>query len=153
MSSFTLYFLSDYSKVFSTYVDKTLVIGTRDVDKIYKLRKLLIDHRIRYGRWINRYVNRTFTDEYNAELKITTNSHKTNNIYLNVLQMNFNEEEKLHKNAHIFRHSDIFIADEFEYDRVSDVLSIQGICIDTDNIFDKEHEDHCEYLESCLLES
>ena len=149
MNGFTIYFLTDQSKLYSTYADRTLVIGTRDVEQIYKLRKMLMSHRLKYDRWINRYVSRTYTDEYSAELKITTNSHKANLTYLSVLPINFNDQDKLNKNAFVFRHCDIFIADEIEYDRVSDILSLQEICIDTDNIFEKDFDDHCEYLDSC----
>ena len=96
-------------------------------------------------------MNRSFDDDYHSNLTITTNTSHTSCRYLSVLPMNFNDEDQLHENAFIFRHSDVFIAVEFDYDRVSDVLSLQGISISTDNIFDKnDYEDVCSYLDSCL---
>ena len=152
MADFTLYFLADKTNLFATYAtNKNLVIGARDVKQIYKLRSLLLNHRLKYGRWINRYMNRSFDDDYHSNITITTNTSHTSCRYLSVLPMNFNDEDQLHENAFIFRHSDVFIADEFDYDRVSDVLSLQGISISTDNIFDKnDYEDVCSYLDSCL---
>ena len=154
--AFTLHFLSNRSNFFATYADKNLVIATRTPENIYELRKVLLKQHAKCGRWMNRCVDLSFDNEYEANLKISTNEVRDSPVapYLSIFQIKFDDEAKLSKKALVFRHSDIFIMDEFSYDKLSDILSLQGVCIQTDNIFENiTPEDTFEYLDACLDKS
>ena len=47
------------------------------------------------------------------------------------------------------RHSYMFILENFEYNRVNDILTLQCIHLQSDNLFEEELDDFQSYLESC----
>lgn len=157
--AFTLHFLSNQSNFFATYAKKNLVIATRTPENSYELRKVLLKHHEKCGRWMNRYVNMSFENEYQAHLKVSTNEvtespQAPQAPYLSIFPMKFDDAVRLSEKAFVFRHSDIFIVDEFSYDKPSDLLSMRGMCIQTDGLFENiTCEDKYEYLESCLNKS
>ena len=71
------------------------------------------------------------------------------NPILKICEMSFNEEEKIIEYMYLLRHSDMFILENFEYNRVNDILTLQGIHLQSDNIFEDEFNDYENYLESC----
>jgi hypothetical protein len=154
MSNFNLYFLTHQSKVFSTYANKNVVIGSRSIDTIHALRKFLHLHNLKYGRWVNQYENLSFMDEYDSELTLTTNTCFSSHL-LTISSVNLSHTCHLPGSSFVMdilmKHSDVFIVDEFEYNRVNDILSLQGLCFQSDNFFEDENvmDNRLDYLNGC----
>lgn len=154
MSSFDLYFLTNNSKVLSTYADKSLMIASRSVENIKPLRKLLLIHNLKYGRLINEYVHIDHNEEFDSSLKMKTSSSYSCN-YLSISKLDLSEKLYV-ESSYIYniltKHSDIFIMENFEYDRVTDILTMQGICFNLNNVFSEDGSaiDKYEYLNECL---
>jgi hypothetical protein len=152
MTSFNLYFLTHDSKMLSTYANRNLVIGSRSIDTMHSLKNFMVFHNLKYGRWINDFVNLSFKDEYDSELKMRTNSNYSSHI-LTISSVNFATKYKT-ENSFIMdilmTHSDVFIVDDFEYNRTNDILSLQGLCFQSTNVFDEEFNGNLEYLKRCF---
>lgn len=154
MSNFNLYFLTYQSKVLSTYAHKNVVIGSRSMDTIHALRKFLLLHNLKYCRWVNRYESLHFMGEYDSELKLKTNTCFSSHL-LNISAVNLGNT--CHHPGSSFlmdilmKHSDVFIVDEFEYNKVNDVLSLQGLCFQSNQIIDDENFmiNRLDYLNGC----
>ena len=154
MNNFNLYFLTNQSKVLSTYANKNVVIGSRSMDTIHALRKFLLLHNLKYGRWVNRYESLHFMDEYDSELKLKTNTCFSSHL-LNISAVNLSNT--CHQPGSSFlmdilmKHSDVFIVDEFEYNEINDVLSLQGLCFQSNQNFDDENFmiNRLDYLNGC----
>ena len=55
-------------KMLSTYGQKNILIGSRTKDTILQLKKVLMIHHIKYGRWLNNFNNLHYFNEYEGEL-------------------------------------------------------------------------------------
>ena len=78
-----------------------------------------------------------------------TDKYSSLNPMLDVCELNFNEENNINEYMYLLRHSDMFILENFEYNRVNDILTLQGIHLQSDNLFEEELDDFQSYLESC----
>lgn len=151
-NTLSFHFITNCEKtILSTYGQKNILIGSRTKDTILKLKSFLIFHHIKYGNWLNQFNNIDYINEYEGELSLSTN--KSNTYHLNpilkICEMSFNEEEKINEYMYLLRHSDMFILENFEYNRVNDILTLQGIHLQSDNLFEEELDDFQSYLESC----
>lgn len=151
-NTLSFHFITNCEKtILSTYGQKNILIGSRTKDTILKLKSFLIFHHIKYGNWLNQFNNIDYINEYEGNLSLSTN--KSNTYHLNpilkICEMSFNEEEKITEYMYLLRHSDMFILENFEYNRVNDILTLQGIHLQSDNIFEDEFNDYENYLESC----
>lgn len=151
-NTLSFHFITNCEKtILSTYGQKNILIGSRTKDTILKLKSFLIFHHIKYGNWLNQFNNIDYINEYEGNLSLSTN--KSNTYHLNpilkICEMSFNEEEKITEYMYLLRHSDMFILENFEYNRVNDILTLQGIHLQSDNIFEDEFNDYEHYLESC----
>jgi len=151
-NTLSFHFITNCDKtILSTYGQKNILIGSRTKDTILKLKSFLIFHHIKYGNWLNQFNNIDYINEYEGNLSLSTN--KSNTYHLNpilkICEMSFNEEEKITEYMYLLRHSDMFILENFEYNRVNDILTLQGIHLQSDNIFEDEFNDYENYLESC----
>jgi hypothetical protein len=139
-------------KMLSTYGQKNILIGSRTKDTIIQLKKILMIHHIKYGRWLNNFNNLHYFNEYEGELSMSTNKTDKNSSFnpiLDVCELNFNEENNINEYMYLLRHSDMFILENFEYNNVNDILTLQGIHLQSDNLFEEELDDYENYLESC----
>ena len=151
-NTLSFHFITNCEKtILSTYGQKNILIGSRTKDTILKLKSFLIFHHIKYGNWLNQFNNIDYINEYEGELSLSTN--KSNTYHLNpilkICEMSFNEEEKINEYMYLLRHSDMFILENFEYNNVNDILTLQGIHLQSDNLFEEELDDFQSYLESC----
>ena len=148
----SFYFIKNFENtILSTYARKNILIGSRTTDTLLKLKTFLIFHHIKYGKWLNHYNDINYLNEYEGELSLSTNTSCTNRLFpiLTIFELSFNEEEKINEYMYLLRHSDMFILENFEYNRVDDILTLQGIHLQSDNIFEEEFNDFEKYLESC----
>ena len=119
---------------------------------MHSLKKLLVFQNIKYGRWINDFVSLNFKDEYDSELKMRTNSCYSSHI-LTISSINFATQYNTEKSFImdiLTKHSDMFIVDDFEYNRANDILTLQGLCFESTNVFDGDSNENLEYLKKCL---
>lgn len=148
----SFHFLTNHENtILSTYGQKNILICSRTKDTIFKLKSFLIFHHIKYGKWLNRYNNISYLNDCEGKLSLTTNKSESKcfNPILSICELCFNEEEKINEYMYLLRHSDMFIIENFEYNRVNDILTLQGIHLQSDNIFEEEIDDYTTYLESC----
>lgn len=151
-NTLSFYFITNCENtILSTYGKKNILIGSRTKETILKLKKFQMIHHIKYGRWLNHYDNLNYFNEYEGELSMSTNETDKHHFYpiLSTCELSFHDEKNINEYMYLLRHSDMFIIENFKYNNVNDVLTLQGIHLQSENIFDEGLDDVSHYLESC----
>ena len=155
-----------------THGRTSMVVACRDVEKIYNLRRLLLERHQKTGRWINRYEYMSWRNDRDTVLTLSENHQGTDwdspewNRHLVVVPMDFDTAppKPLRREMHssslcmkAFKHAHLFLADQVstnaENNLLGDnggILTIQGIFIDMHavGLYSTPTEDWS-FIESC----
>ena len=144
----------------------SMVVACRDVDKVYQLRRLLLERHRKTGRWINRYEHMSWRNDHDTVLTLYENLSGNDwdspgrNRHLVVVPMDFETvpPKPLRRAMHAsdlcmraFKHAHLFLADDVSRsDSVSDILTIQGVFVDMHavGLYSTPVEDWS-FIESC----
>lgn len=124
----------------------SMVVACRDVDKVYHLRRLLLERHQQTGRWVNRYEHMSWRNDHDTVLTLSENLQGNDwdspewNRHLVVIPMDFETvpPKPLRRTMHAselcmraFKHAHLFLADDFVGDDTSSkILTLQGVFVD-----------------------
>ena len=150
----SMYLLMNYeSNIMSTYANqRNVIIGSRYRDQIEKIRNVLITHHFKYGRWINECVHYE-KNEFSSILQMRTNecSKHIYNPLMRIHEIDFSQTDtSKYEHLFLFRHSDMLVTESWTYDKIHDILTIQGIYLHANDIFESNKDEQWCYLESCF---
>lgn len=112
----------------------SMVVACRDVDKVYHMRRLLLENHQQTGRWINRYEHMSWRNDHDTVLTLSENLQGNDwdspewNRHLVVMPMDFETvpPKPLRREMHAselcmraFKHAHLFLADDVSRTDVS----------------------------------
>lgn len=127
-----LYFLQSNSSFYSTYIDRNIIIGSRDGHKLTQLRRILQTNKDRNNTWLNACV-KFYTIENSHHLKLTLKD--TKNVKHETLRVVvFDDVPNIENDENVQTilescNSDIFLMNTFDYIHSQNILSLQGILL------------------------
>lgn len=149
----SVYLLSNHeTNILSTYTNnRNIIISSRCKEQIVQFKNILSTHHLKYGRWINECVQYDQNPNDVASIQMKTSQHAkcAYNPKLKICEIDFNASHEELKHLFLFRHSDMMIMHTFDYNRVNDILTIQGVHLKTHELFVPQDDDEWCYLESC----
>lgn len=132
-----LYFLQSNSSFYSTYIDRNIIIGSRDGHKLTQLRRILQTNKDRNNAWLNACV-KFYTIENSHHLKLTLQD--TKNVKPETLRVIvFDDVPNIENDENVQTilescNSDIFLMHTFDYIHSQNVLSLQGILLNKNEV-------------------
>jgi hypothetical protein len=132
-----LYFLQSNSSFYSTYIDRNIIIGSRDGHKLTQLRRILQTNKDRNNTWLNACV-KFYTIENSHHLKLTLQD--TKNVKPETLRVIvFDDVPNIENDENVQTilescNSDIFLMHTFDYIHSQNVLSLQGILLNKNEV-------------------
>lgn len=143
-----LYFLQTNKSFFSTYIDRNVIIGSQDRQKLIQLRRVLQTNKDRNHTWLN-FCIKHYTIENSQHIKLTfqnTEFFKPETLRVIVYDVqNIKNDENLQYILELCN-SDMFLMHTFDYIHSQNILSLQGIFLNKSEVsnicFDKK-----EYLD------
>lgn len=136
----------------ATHGRTSMVVACRDVDKVYHLRRLLLERHQQTGRWVNRYEHMSWRNDHDTVLTLSENLQGNDwdspewNRHLVVVPMDFETAppKPLRRTMHAselcmraFKHAHLFLADDVNSTDVINsttdtdtVLTLQGVFVD-----------------------
>ena len=116
----------------------SMVVACRDVDKVYRLRRLLLERHQQTGRWVNRYEHMSWRNDHDTVLTLSENLQGNDwNRHLVVVPMDFEttppkplrrELRASELCMRAFKHAHLFLADDVN--STDTVLTLQGVFVD-----------------------
>lgn len=127
-----LYFITQEKSMFSTYTDKTLVIGTPYKHKLHKLKNIIDSYKKTNDKWLNRCVQFYELEKSNV-IKLSFYSNdahcKNDSTYISQLDSKNDEDLDVINQIYQFANCDIFVMYNFDLQSKEQqyILSLQGI--------------------------
>lgn len=146
-----LYFINHGKLLFSTYTDKTVIIGTPNYYKLESLKNVMDHHKSTYHKWLNRYVNLyDFNNHKVLKLSAQKKSKVDDDIVTSISHLDAEDPEDLHliNGIHHLCNCDILVMYDFDFAEKGEdsILSIQGILVKTFENHSMKY-DHAQYLD------
>lgn len=149
-----LYFLNSKQYMFSTSIEnKTFVITCPDENKLSKLKSLLLNHKSKTNKWLNKglyYIKNKNDKEVIYIIPNESNMLDSPAFNLQITYLNLEDEHDAEVVNQLYNLSklNIFMMFDYEYDSEIPLLNIQGM------IFEKPENDYeysiTEYLNSLM---
>lgn len=131
-----LYFLQNNKSFFSTYIERNVIIGSQDKEKMIKLRRVLQTNKDRNHSWLNSCM-KYYTVENSQHIKLTfqnTEFFKPETLRVIVYDVpNIKNDENLQYILELCN-SDMFLMHTFDYIHSQNILSLQGILLNKSEV-------------------
>ena len=130
----------------ATHGRTSMVVGCRDVDKVYQLRRLLLERHQQTGRWVNRYEHMSWRNDHDTVLTLSENLQGNDwdspewNRHLVAIPMDFEtvppkplrrELRASELCMRAFKHAHLFLVDDVNSTDVNSTdLTLQGVFVD-----------------------
>lgn len=133
-----LYFLQNNKSFFSTYINRNVIIGSRDKQKLIELRRILQTNKDRNHAWLNS-CKKYYTVENSQYMKLTFHDaecFKPETLRVIVYDVPDIKDDKKLQYLLELCNSDIFLMYTFDYIHSQNILSLQGIFLDKNEVSD-----------------
>lgn len=152
-----LYFLNSKQYMFSTFIEnKTFVITCPDENKLSKLKSLLLNHKSKTNKWLNKglyYIKNKNDKEVIYIIPNESNMLDSPAFNLQITYLNLEDEHDAEVVNQLYNLSklNIFMMFDYEYDSEIPLLNIQGMIFEK---LEKPENDYeysiTEYLNSLM---
>jgi hypothetical protein len=134
------YVLSNHEGFYATFLNKPLIIGSKNIEATFKMRKILLNQKQKTNKWINTYNDMIFKDDFNATITLsqspieTKPSKGTMNHHLCISRFHFDVKE-FNDMYSIFNIANLFLIYDIHFN--DPTLLLSGEYIAMDNIVHK----------------